>query len=212
MTKTFSTLALILIILALCGTYLYYNGYFQKESELVVIIPEDIDVEEPPRKLVFVDDYLNGSYLVGNNEYQLTEGKFENEITEESALKEVVKIVGNPIKKDLNSDGKEDYVFLITDNFAGSGLYYFVTSAISRNDKFFGTNSVLLGNMISPTTLKIVENEIVVNYLDRELTDLPSKKPYVQRVKTIILNDEELEEKTPVSVEDSSATSTEGSL
>lgn len=73
---------------------------------------------------------------------------------------------------DLNNDGKEDVVFLLTDDSAGSGRFYYVVAAFKTDTGYVGSNAVLLGDRIAPQGVEIHSaDNIIVNYADRLPTE-----------------------------------------
>jgi hypothetical protein len=85
---------------------------------------------------------------------------------------------GNQAKGDLNGDGEDDIAFLITQNNGGSGTFFYVVAALKDGNDYRITNSVLLGDRISPQTTEIQDGMVIVNYADRmpneTMTDQPS--------------------------------------
>lgn len=123
-------------------------------------------------------DYKNISYNIEGQDILLNEGYNEHYITEGSQSKQITKYFGNEATSDLNNDGKDDVVFLITQDNGGSGTFYYVVATISSDNGYQGTNAMLLGDRIAPQTTEIHDGVIVVNYADRmedeAMTDSPS--------------------------------------
>lgn len=64
----------------------------------------------------------------------------------------------------LAADGRAQVRF---DCNRGSGTFYFVAAAIAANATCRGTNAVLLGNRVSPRTIRIRNGVIVGEFVDR---------------------------------------------
>ncbi len=79
---------------------------------------------------------------------------------------------GNELRTDLNNDGKEDVVFLITHQPGGSGTFFYVVAALATKDGYIGSDGYLLGDRIAPQTTNLSQNPqqknvVVVNFADR---------------------------------------------
>ncbi len=79
---------------------------------------------------------------------------------------------GNELVTDVDADGRDDVVFLLTHNPEGSGTFYYVVAALHTEDGYLGSDGYLLGDRIAPQTTELSQNPrhrnvIVVNYADR---------------------------------------------
>jgi len=79
---------------------------------------------------------------------------------------------GNEKRMDLNADGREDAVFLITDAPGGSGTFYYVVAALRTDAGYVGSKAFFVGDRIAPQniTVDFANGEgisIGVNYADR---------------------------------------------
>jgi hypothetical protein len=86
---------------------------------------------------------------------------------------------GNDAIGDLNGDGAGDIAFLLTQDFGGSGTFYYVAVALKTAEGYRGTNALLLGDRIAPQTTEIRNGEIIVNYADRKLDEPMTTDPSV---------------------------------
>ncbi len=75
---------------------------------------------------------------------------------------------GNEVRRDINSDGKEDVAFLVTQQCTGTGTFYYILAAITNGVGYQGTKGILIGDRISPQSTEIDGNSVVVNYMRRE--------------------------------------------
>jgi hypothetical protein len=83
-----------------------------------------------------------------------------------------VRYFGNQLITDLNEDGRDDVVFLVTHEPGGSGTFYYVVAALNTDNGYIGSDGYLLGDRIAPQTTEVSRNPrhknvIVVNYADR---------------------------------------------
>ncbi|MES2213865.1 MAG: META domain-containing protein [Patescibacteria group bacterium] len=75
---------------------------------------------------------------------------------------------GNEAREDLDADGDEDVVFLITYDGRGSGTFYYLVGALKNDTGYVGTQVALIGDRIAPqTTEKGPNKSVIVNYADR---------------------------------------------
>lgn len=121
---------------------------------------------------VFSIDHKNAEYIVEGKRVNLKNGVAETEASPSSASKVITRYFGNELKTDLNNDGREDVVFLITQESGGSGTFYYVVAALNTEKGYVGSDGYLLGDRIAPQTTEVSRNPrhknvIVVNYADR---------------------------------------------
>lgn len=91
---------------------------------------------------------------------------------------------GNELKTDLNGDGREDVVFLVTQNLGGTGTFFYVVAAVNTEQGYVGSDGYLLGDRIAPQTTEVSQNPrhknvIVVNYAERAPTDPMTAEPSI---------------------------------
>ena len=89
------------------------------------------------------------------------------------------KYFGNEAVGDLNGDGLPDTAFLVTEDYGGSGTFYYVVVALETLNGYQGTNGVLLGDRIAPQTTEINNGELIVNYADRKPSEPMTSEPSV---------------------------------
>jgi hypothetical protein len=79
-----------------------------------------------------------------------------------------VRYFGNKVTQDVDGDGAEDTVFLVTQETAAGNVFFFAVAALKRGDGYLGSKAVLLGDRIAPqTTGKGEGRMIVVNFATR---------------------------------------------
>jgi hypothetical protein len=91
---------------------------------------------------------------------------------------------GNELKTDLNNDGREDIVFLVTQSPGGSGTFYYAVAALNTPNGYVGSDGYFLGDRIAPQTTELSQNPrhknvVVINYADRALSEPMTAKPTV---------------------------------
>lgn len=119
-----------------------------------------------------VTEYRNATYIIAGKPVTLINGHAEIAAAPGSASKISTDYFGNEVMLDLNEDGREDIVFLLTQQTGGSGTFYYVVAALNTTNGYMGSHAVLLGDRIAPQTTELSRNPshknvIVVNYADR---------------------------------------------
>jgi len=148
-------IGVIAAIVVLVAAFYAFNSYIYNEKQAVG-----------------VPDYKDAEYRIGNTRVKLTGGFAETEAAPGSASKVTTRYFGNEYKTDLNSDGREDVVFLLTQETGGSGTFYYAVAALNTERGYVGSDGYLLGDRIAPQSTEMSPNPrhkdvIVVNYADR---------------------------------------------
>ncbi|MCR4330828.1 MAG: META domain-containing protein [Patescibacteria group bacterium] len=150
---------LIILAVAVSATLLFYafNTYIYDEKQ----------GDQTPAL-----SHKDASYVIDGRTITLKDGVSEIEAVPGSASKIVTRYFGNEVRHDLNEDGKEDVVFLLTQETGGSGTFYYVVAALDTPEGYVGSQGLLLGDRIAPQTTELSQNPnhknvIVVNYADR---------------------------------------------
>jgi hypothetical protein len=112
-------------------------------------------------------DPKNGTYEIEGKEITLVDGYAESELAPGSASKLITRYFGNEAMGDLNGDGKEDVVFLITQETGGSGVFYHVVVALGTNVGYSGLNGIFIGDRIAPQSTEIKDGKVFLNYAVR---------------------------------------------
>ncbi len=138
--------------------------------------------KSPNADNTIISNYKNIAYSIEGKNVQFINGYAEEEIPG-SASKIITHYFGNELNTDLNNDGRNDIVFLVTQETGGSGTFYYVVSAINTGSGYVGSDGYFLGDRIAPQNINNSNNPnhknvIVVNYTDRnegeEMTTRPS--------------------------------------
>lgn len=146
---------------------------------IVFVISKSVpQKEERPSNYDLTKDHKNISYIIEGQSITLSNGFSETESAPGSATKTLTTYFGNEIKHDLNNDGREDVVFLLTQERGGSGKFFYVVAALNTPTGFIGSQAFLLGDRIAPQSTNIDEgvtsqgttrqNVIVVNFATRK--------------------------------------------
>lgn len=112
--------------------------------------------------------YKDATYTISGEPVTLVNGVAETEAAPGSASKIVTRYWGNEVRTDVNADGKEDVVFLLTQETGGSGIFYYAAAALGTETGYEGTHALFIGDRIAPQTTEINERGfVVVNYAER---------------------------------------------
>jgi len=129
-------------------------------------------------------DYKNTAYSIDGHLVQLVDGVAETESAPGTTSKTVMRYFGNDLVTDLNNDGRDDIVFLLTQETGGSGTFYYAVAALNTFDGYVGSDGYLLGDRIAPQTIEESQNPrhknvVVVNYADRAPGEPMTAQPSV---------------------------------
>ncbi len=113
-------------------------------------------------------DPRNQTYIIAGEAVTLRDGKAEVVSAPGSAATVVTQYFGNELLLDINGDGRDDTVFMLTQDGGGSGTFFYVAAALATADGYEGSEAVYIGDRIAPQTITRGENSlVVVNYADR---------------------------------------------
>ena len=129
-------------------------------------------------------EYRNAEYVIEGQRVKLADGPAEAETSSGSASRIVTRYFGNALKTDLNDDGRQDVVFLVTQQRGGSGTFFYAVAALDTPTGYRGSDGYLLGDRIAPQTTVVSpnpahKNVIVVNFQDRKPDEPMTAQPSV---------------------------------
>ena len=123
------------------------------------------DINLPNGKQINTYD---GTYTINGQKITLENGISIIESAPSSTSKIITRYFGNDVKGDFDADGREDTVFLLTQETGGSGIFYYVVARLNRINGIIGSEGLFLGDRIAPQTTELdTGNVIIVNYADR---------------------------------------------
>jgi heat shock protein HslJ len=177
MKKLFIWIGIIMVVLV-AGFYVL-NAYIYNEKQ----------GDQTP-----VASHKDATYVIDGKVVKLVNGMAETEAAPGSASKIVTKYFSNEAKVDFNNDGREDVVFLLTQETGGSGVFYYVVAALNKETGYEGSQGLLLGDRIAPQTTEIGDsNLVIVNYADRKAGEGFSVKPSVGKSIQLFLDTESMQ-------------------
>jgi len=139
--------------------------------------------QTPKEEVVQNSSPKNATYNIEGKLVTLVNGIAIEEAVPGSATELVTEYFGNEVMADLNGDGSEDVVFLLTQSTGGTGTFFYVVAALNTEAGWQGSGGFLLGDRISPQTTELSQNPshqnvIVVNYAelgpDQAMTEQPT--------------------------------------
>ncbi|MDD2646603.1 MAG: hypothetical protein PHV78_02020 [Patescibacteria group bacterium] len=163
MFKKITFIVIFLIIIVSIGYLLFY--FSSRPAEL----SERENITFDPR---------NCTYMIDEKVIVLKNG-YSEEIIPGSSAKLITKYFGNTVSGDFNGDGLTDEAFLLTQESGGSGVFYYVAVALRVQNGPSGLNAIFLGDRIAPQTTNFQDNEIIVNYADRQSGEPMTTSPSV---------------------------------
>ncbi len=154
------------------------------------------ETETQPTEQAQPVDYLNLTYKVNDIDVTLVDGRSEVEAAPGSSTKILTQYFGNEAAGDLNGDGKQDVIFLLTQSEGGSGTFFYVVAALSTENGYVGSNGIVLGDRIAPQSTSIEGQLVNVTYVDRKPGEPFSAEPTVGTSKVLQVKDNQLVEVT----------------
>lgn len=173
-------LGVLAIIVVLVVVFYAFNSYIYNKKQAPGVV-----------------DYKNAEYRIGGTSVKLKDGFAEIEAAPGSASKITIRYFGNEFATDLNNDGRQDLVFLLTQVTGGSGIFYYAVAALNTDSGYVGSDGYLLGDRISPQTIEMSpnvkhKNVIVVNYADRAAGTSMTTQPSVGKSVYLKLDNESM--------------------
>lgn len=131
-----------------------------------------LNYNHPPTQPAAISDYKNAEYIIDGQHVKLENGVAESEAAPGSASKIITRYFGNELKIDLNGDGRNDVVFILTQERAGSGVFFYVVAALNIGHGYVGSEGYFLGDRIAPQGIDLSQKDsqkfvVAVNYADR---------------------------------------------
>lgn len=132
----------------------------------------------------YVASPQDATYTIADEPVMLVDGVSEVAAATGSVAKIITRYFGNEMRTDLNGDGKEDVVFLLTQETGGSGTFFYAAAALATDTGWIGSHAYFLGDRIAPQTTQLSqdpahERVIIINYADRETDQAMTEQPSV---------------------------------
>jgi hypothetical protein len=174
----------LILVLAAIGTGVWW---YQKDAKV-----EDVELMPATSK----PDPSNATFVFEDGEVELQGGQAVTNLIPDSAISTETSLVGEPVYGDINGDKKNDAIVLLAQNSGGSGVFVYIGAYVSGNVAYKGSNAVFIGDRVSPQSVTIGNTGLItLTYLDRKEDEAMAASPTVQRTKTFIWKDGQLEER-----------------
>jgi heat shock protein HslJ len=164
--------SILLVLVAIVAGFYVLNNYIYEEKQAYA-----------------AENYKDAEYSIDGTRVRLANGVARTEAAPGSASKITTRYFGNEVRADLNADGREDIVFLLTQETGGSGTFYYVVAALNTERGYVGSEALFLGDRIAPQTTEKGKGKIViVNYADRAPGEPFTVKPSVGKSLWLLLD------------------------
>jgi len=167
---------ILILIIILVGYFVFF--YNKKEA------PETSNTPETSAAILTDDEVKNATYSVDEQPVAFVNGRSVVEVPNSSAII-TTQYFGNTATGDLDGDTTPDTAFLITQNGAGTGTFYFVVVARNTGTGAVGTNAVFLGDRIAPQSTTIQNGKVIVSYAEHGSSQAMTDTPNVMVSKTL---------------------------
>ncbi len=171
-------LGIVVVLTILVGAFFLFNSYIYNEKQ----------GDGLPQ------DFKEATFTISGEPVTLKNGVAEVVTALGGASKTVVRYFGNEVTHDVDGDGTEDVVFLITQEAGGSGTFFYAVAALKRDGGYLGSQAVFLGDRIAPqTTEKGDGRMVIVNYADRAPGEPMTARPSIGKSVWLLLDPETLQ-------------------
>jgi heat shock protein HslJ len=128
----------------------------------------------------------DATYVIEGKSVTLMDGVSVVPLALDSALQVTTRYFGNEVTHDFDGDGRQDTVFILTQNMGGTGTFYYVVAALNTVQGYVGSHGLFLGDRIAPQTIEMskeasTKDVIIVNYADRKPNEGFATSPSVAK-------------------------------
>lgn len=139
------------------------------------------------------DQVLNATYFIEKHAVRLVNGRAEAPAAPGAAAGSTTVLVGEPVLGDVDGNGHDDAALFLVRQSGGSGTFYYLAAALSKQSTCQGTNAVFLGDRISPKQIHIDKGMIIADFVDRRPDQPMTEPPAINRRLSFILKEGSLE-------------------
>ena len=123
----------------------------------------------------------NITVTIDDQSFDLEDGFAVKPAVPGSAIRNTVRVVGEPVGGDADGNGRPDAALLLQNDPGGSGTFYYAVLAINEgNGTYRATNSLPLGDRIVPKAIEFTGGHFVYSFLEREPEDPLAAEPSVE--------------------------------
>jgi hypothetical protein len=135
------------------------------------------------------DDPASATYGLGGERVTLVAGAAERPTAPGSAARARTRLLGRPVRGDLDGDGDLDAVVRLLQDPGGSGTFTWVAAALREGEGFRGTEAVLLGDRVATRSLRVISGIVAVEVGERRAGEPMAAPPPVRRTRLLTLAD-----------------------
>jgi hypothetical protein len=139
----------------------------------------DLLPPKPPAELTDL------AITIDDQKFTMSNGVAEIPATPGSAIKNTIRLVGEPVMGDADGDGDLDAALLIQNDPGGSGTFYYAVAAINNGGVYRASNALLLGDRIEPQTVEFTDGRFAYTYAERRAGEPMTAHPSVE--KTVLI-------------------------
>ena len=169
---------ILLIVLIVGAGALYYFKYKPGPNQ---VISGNVQGDK------FLPDPRSGTFTFDNQTVTLSGGKAEQTDPETGEVEDTL-LLDEKGYGDLNGDGKQDAVVLLSQSGSGSGVFIYAAAYVSGPLNYKGTNAVFLGDRVAPESVSISNGVVTVKYLDRGPDEPYAADPTIPSSKQFVYN------------------------
>jgi hypothetical protein len=125
---------------------------------------------------------------IENQNFTMTDGVGALNAAPGSAIKNTVRILGDPVEGDIDGDGNVDAALMIQNDPGGSGVFYYAVVAINDGGSYRASNALPLGDRIEPQSIQFRDQRFVYNYAVRKPGEAMDVRPSVERNELVRLD------------------------
>lgn len=152
---------------------------------LTLILLFSFGCNEKPQIKLTIDMLKNATYKgIYDKPFKLTNGIYEGEPFEkDSAMRPTVTFVDSLTAfGDLDGDGIEDGVAILSENSGGSGVFIYVCVVTSKDNKPLNISTKLLDDRVQVKSVQIKSSQVILKLLTHDEQD-PLCCPTLKQVK-----------------------------
>ena len=189
------TIAIIIITLIILGIVSYFR--YEVRTRILHETKNALPIKKLATTSSSVNNndvgYKDSTYMLDGQLIRLINGQAENEIIAGSDAKVITSYFGNEVKGDFNVDGREDIAFLLSQQTAGTGIFFYLVVALNTPTGYVGSHGYFIGDRIAPQSTQLGEgSSIIVNYADRVPGEPFTTDPTVGKSIKLILDPESM--------------------
>jgi heat shock protein HslJ len=142
-------------------------------------------------QLVTDSDPAYASYRLGADSVALVDGIADVPAAPASSSRIRTQILGEPAVADLDGDGNDDAVVVLTQQTGGTGTFFYLAAAVATPQGLAGTQGVLLGDRIALDSVSVLDGRITVRYRTRAANQSFAEAPAIERIRDFVLAGDE---------------------